>query len=316
MNVLSTTSLIPLQHDVHCIHCLYNLRTLRPDARCPECGNAVGDTLVHHRAHGDAVAFPGVFRAAALCFAVLGFLALPVHFGFVLLRGHREIPIEWMLLVEIVTHLAFVLLFSLGIFLFNASLGRSVLHGAIRTLLSLVALAYAGMGMLTSLSMTALLMSRRGRGPFRLRIAEMLLREQRIVTVLVIFVSALIAYYILRRVAKSIAVVQFDRMSRAAFAALAACTAFSFVVYLAIGTWRRAPDPSRFNAAFTAIDACTAVMGVFLGCYWIYAGRLVRQHAARTEVRAEPLVVPAHIPEAGDKVEKFLAQRAAGAGRS
>jgi energy-converting hydrogenase Eha subunit E len=31
--------------DVPCVHCRYNLRTLRGDARCPECGQAVLDTL-------------------------------------------------------------------------------------------------------------------------------------------------------------------------------------------------------------------------------------------------------------------------------
>ena len=31
--------------NLHCVHCDYNLRGLMPQGRCPECGQAVGDTL-------------------------------------------------------------------------------------------------------------------------------------------------------------------------------------------------------------------------------------------------------------------------------
>jgi|GEM_PF-3715042 len=43
-----TTTLPPsatIDHDLPCIHCGYNLRTLAHNARCPECGAAVADSL-------------------------------------------------------------------------------------------------------------------------------------------------------------------------------------------------------------------------------------------------------------------------------
>lgn len=42
---MTTTTIAVIQQDLPCIHCGYNLRTLAHDARCPECGAAVVDSL-------------------------------------------------------------------------------------------------------------------------------------------------------------------------------------------------------------------------------------------------------------------------------
>ncbi len=291
---------------MRCIHCQYNLRTLYPDSRCPECGNAVADSLKHYQTHAGALEQPGVLRAGAFCFAVLCFLALPVHLGFGALE-RTALPPQMRSLLQILTHLAFVALLSLGTLLINSALGRTVLHSAIRGLLSMVAVGYAASALLSSLGLAAMLFSRRQRGAvFRLRIVDYLLRDQRLFTALVVTILSLIGYFIMRQLAKSLASPQLERMSRLAFAGLAVSSLFCLGTYLLLGIYRRMPGPLALEPIFSALDACMGVMGVFLGCYWVYVARLIGGHVGKTHV-VQPLMPPAEpAPAAEQKIARFL----------
>jgi len=44
---------MPIDFDISCLNCGYNLRGLKPQSRCPECGLNVGDSLARHEIHAD-----------------------------------------------------------------------------------------------------------------------------------------------------------------------------------------------------------------------------------------------------------------------
>ncbi|HVT81859.1 MAG TPA: hypothetical protein VHM90_14530 [Phycisphaerae bacterium] len=300
----------PLERDVRCIHCQYNLRTLLPEGRCPECGNAVGDSLRHYAAHAGALARAGMLRTGIYCLAGLGFAAWPVHVIFAAIDPVQAPP-RMLDLLEILAHMGFVALLCAGTLLVSTALGRTVVHGSIRALLAAVAAVYAASALVSSLGMLGMLFSRRQRGAaFRVHFVEYLLRDQRIFTALALLILAVIGFFLMRRLARTLASPALERASRLSFAALALGAAFCFATYLWLGAFRIRPTIT-LEPILEALDSCMGVVGVLMGSYWLFAGKVVREHARKTPTARDLPPATGAIP-AREKVAQFLGVPPAG----
>jgi multisubunit Na+/H+ antiporter MnhF subunit len=175
----------------------------------------------------------------------------------------------------------------------------------------MVAAAYAASALLSSLGLAAMLFSRRQRGGvMRLRFVEFLLRDQRLFTAIVLGILAFIAYFVMRSLARSLASPQLERLSRMAFALLAVSAAFCLAIYVSLGVYRIRPGPLSPEPVLSALDACMGVVGVFMGCYWIYVARLVREHARKIPAVVPTMSAPGAALGAEEKVAQFLGVRA------
>ena len=83
------TDLVPLckqgliDADLSCSGCGYNLRTQKPDANCPECGEQIAKTLTHNNAVLMPVFWLGQVFRGSICLALSWPLLLACGLGLV-----------------------------------------------------------------------------------------------------------------------------------------------------------------------------------------------------------------------------------------
>ena len=306
----------PIEEDLFCTGCQYNLRTRTPSDRCPECGLPIARTLEHYQTHRGAIARSGYLRAAAWIFAAVSFLSIVPLAVIYTLIFFTPSGSPWVIFLhavtQVISHGCFAIAVAAGVYLGAASVSKLVLSPGIRSALALACFSYAALTVMPSLGLVLRFIRFHGRmgrfGPLMF-----VAGEQRFTGSLFCLLLAALGFYVMRRLAESVASRKLLNYSLLAFTLLGAQAGLSFAIYVFLGMWHRWWWRSvDFTRLFFAVDLPSTAIFLFMGVYWMAVARIIGEKSAPAASASEVVTAGAAPLPPEKKVEDFLEKRRGG----